>query len=178
MQTYLGDSMKLPQQVETLLFVYKHVYKQNIHLAGGAVRDYITQYWKDAQIADYDLFLESQNAQIEIDELRILADRLKLDFQILSSCSANISNELDQYGYPWVTVRLSSTDIQIDVIISDMSIEKHIDRFSCNASKVYMDENFKIVTTDEFDEWIRTGVLKFITDVDAKYEAKIRKRFE
>ena len=170
--------MILPPQVQMLLNVYRGAYKQNIFLAGGAVRDYVF-YGSMDNTRDYDLFLQTCNPMKELKELQILADRSNMSFTVLLEFDdSNLKDDKLVDRYPWITARLSTTGLQIDVILSDMTIQEHLDRFSCNAAKVMLKEDGNFAFNAEFYTWMKTGELEFIKDVDPKYEAKIRERFE
>ena len=161
--------MKLPQEVQTILGVFR-CFGQEIYLVGGAVRDHVL----GKEIRDYDLALRMTDDK-DIDELKILASRLGLQFGMLCK---------PEYG--GLCVKLWNNSIDIEVMgYSHESIHDRIAEFPVNVSKVYLDENGTVQKHADFVEFEETRVLHFDftnsggdQDKQDTYELKIRRKFD
>ena len=158
--------MKLPQEVQIILGVFR-CFGQEIYLAGGAVRDHVL----GKEIRDYDIFLDS--AKGDLDELRILADRMGMVIQPFS------------FNGPYSGARLTKGNLTIEVIgYMGIAWEERLAHFPVNASKVYLNEEGIIVESEQFNIYRETQDLVFdwshatcSQEKQDAYELKIRRKF-
>lgn len=159
--------MKLPEEVSRLLAVFR-VFGQEMYVVGGAVRD--DQLGKP--IRDYDLAL--READKDIEELKLLADRFGMSLRILSN---------PQYG--GLCVNMKKTGLEIEVMtFKDKTIEERIEEFPVNVSKVYLDADGVVVKHPDFIKYQKTKELVFdfsnaggTQEQHDAYELKIRRKF-
>ena len=162
----------VPRRVEILIKVFRSVYNQEIHLAGGAVRDQVYNMMnsdkQNVQVRDWDVFLKSDDFHLDIRELEILARKSGGTFKVLSG-----------EGYEANVVEINYADekpIQV-ILYEDHTIEDEVSAFTCNASQVYVASDGLVKSTDSFMEWIATGKLVFHEDATQKYRNKISRKF-
>lgn len=158
--------MKLPTEVKVLLGVFR-AFGQEMYVVGGAVRDHVL----GKEIRDYDMYL--QTADKDEEELRILADRMGMEFRLLSK---------PEYG--GLCVNMRKGDIEIEVMGCNVSIEERINQFPVNVSMVYLKEDGTIFRHRKFQEYVCDGKLLFdwsesdnLRETQDAYELKIRRKF-